>query len=442
MTQEVGYIELFRRNTDFRNLFFGRLISLFGDWFNLLAILAMLRAFGDESALSFAGVLVVKTLPAVVAPAAGVLVDRLPRRALMMGADALRALVVVCMLGLVWVPSIPLLYALVVAQTLLGSLFEPARNAILPDLVRPEELTAANTATAASWSLMLALGAATGGVFTELFGWQAALVLDASTYVVSVAFLAFIKDPPRTTPAASVDLWDSLGVRDLWQGAAWLTQRPRVWSLALVKPVWQVTGARTLVLTLLGEGAFSLAGYPLLGVTLLYVGRGIGTGVGPFVARALTKSRPAAMEKAIWVGFLMGGVFYVALGVAPALWVAIIAVIFAHLGGATIWVFSSIRLQQLVPSRVRGRVFSAEHAGFTFIMAASISGFGPLGDGLPLWLADVGWVSDWGGPKAVTGRILAVGLGALTLIPLVLWGVRGALLGWAGVDSAESDDPS
>lgn len=435
MNPEVGYLELFRGNPDFRNLFAGRLISLFGDWFNLLAILVMLRAFGDHSAIAFAGVLVVKTLPAVVSPVAGVLVDRLPRRSLMMGADALRALIVVGMVGLAWYPSIPILYALVVAQTMLGSLFEPARNALLPDLVKPEELTAANAASAASWSLMLALGSAVGGLFTEAFGWQAALVLDAATYVVSVAFLAFVRDPPRVAPdRAHRDWLAAIGVRDLIEGARWMMQRPRVWTLALVKPVWQVTGARTLVLTLLGEGAFAIAGYPLVGVTLLFAARGVGTGFGPVLARALTRSRPAAMERAIFVGFAVGGLFYVAVGLAPSLWFALVPLVLAHLGGATIWVFSSIRLQQTVPSEVRGRVFSAEHAGFTLIMAASLSLFGPLGDAMPVWLADLAWVADWGGPAAVTGRVLAVILGAVTLIPLGLWGLRGAVLGWARAD--------
>ena len=240
VAEQVGIGELFRSNRDFRNLFFGRLVSLFGDWFNLLAILALLRALGEDSANAVAILLVAKSLPALIAPLAGVLVDRLPRRQLMIAADAVRALVVLAMLGLTWFPSIPVLYGLVVVQTLLGSLFEPARNAILPDLVRPNALTAANAASAASWSLMLAIGSALGGLFTDAFGWQAALVLDAATYVGSVAFLAHVRDPGSRRPAAVArGLLGALGLLDLVEGFRFMVQRPRIWTLALVKPLWQ-----------------------------------------------------------------------------------------------------------------------------------------------------------------------------------------------------------
>lgn len=434
--RQVGVVELFRTNGDFRGLFFSRLISLFGDWFNLLAIVAMLRAFGETSAVAIAAVLVLKSLPALAAPLAGVLVDRLPRRALMMGADACRALVVLGMVGLAWWPSLSVLYILIVLQTLLGSLFEPARNALLPDLVRPQALTAANAASAASWSLMLAIGASLGGLFTDAFGWQAALLLDAATYLGSVLFLATIREPqveraPRTAPGG----WLArLGVIELWEGLRYMAGRPRVWTLVLVKPTWQITGARVLVLTLLGEGVFLVTGWPLLAVSVLFVARGIGTGLGPFVSRWLTRSRPAAMEWALIPAFVVSFVFYGLAGLAPSLWIAAPAVLIAHLGGATVWVFSSIRLQQIVPSAVRGRVFSVEHAGLALVMAAATGVFGPLADILPAHIdpAVFRWMEPSGEPAFVTARLLMIALAGLTVVPLGAWALRGWWLGYGG----------
>ena len=103
----------------------------------------------------------------------------------------------------------------------------------------------------------------------------------------------------------------------------------------------------------------------MLGVTFLYVARGVGTGLGPFGARALSRSVPAAMERMIGYGFAMGAGFYLVLPLAPNLAFAALIVALAHLGGATVWVFSSIRLQQVVPTSVRGRVFAFENAAFT-----------------------------------------------------------------------------
>lgn len=433
--RQTGYLELLGGNADFRNLFVGRLVSLFGDWFNLLAILAMLRAFGADSAMAFAGVLIVKTLPAVIAPVAGVLADRLPRRSLMIAADLARAVVVLGMVGLAWFPSVFLLYTLVVLQTMLSGVYEPARNAIFPDLVKPSELTAANALSAASWSVMLGLGSAAGGLFTDAFGWQPALVLDAATYLVSAAFLVFVREPAveRQAQVGTGGLLDRIGVTELWYGATWMARRPRVWTLALVKPVWQLTGARTLVLTLLGETAFLVAGWPLFAVSVLYVARGVGTGLGPFFSRWLTASDPVAMERAIGWSFLVAAVGYVAVGFSPVLLVAVGAVVLSHLGGATIWVFSSIRLQQITPSAVRGRVFAAEHAGMTLVMAASTGVFGDVADRVEGWLGpiEVAWFPGEGA-AALTARGLAVALGAITAVPLILWWVRGAVLGWGG----------
>ena len=436
----VGYADLFRNNRDFRNLFAGRVVSLFGDWFNLLAILAMLRAFGDDSSTGFAIVLILKTLPAVFAPVGGVLADRLPRRSLMVFADLARAAVVFAMLGLVLVPRVELLYGLVVVQTLLSAVFEPARNALFPDLVKPEELTAANAISSATWSLMLAVGSAAGGLATDVFGWQIALLLDAVSYLVSAGFLMRIREPEvaREPRVHEPGLFEVLGIADFVRGAQFVLSRPQIWSLALVKPTWQLTGARTLVLTRLGETAFSVAGWPFASVALLYVARGIGTGMGPILSRWLTASEPAAMERAILVAFVVAGAGYGLLGLAPSFPVALGLVIAAHLGGATIWVFSTIRLQQLTPSAVRGRVFSAEHAGQTLMMAASTGMFGQLDDQLG---AQIGaWFEPWvpGDATGLSARAMALGLGVLTLVPAAVWAVRGAMLGWARSEPPDS----
>ena len=145
--QHVGYVELLTENRNFRRLYLARLVSLFGDWFNLLAALALLRAIGAESAGAFGGVLILKMLPsALLAPVAGVLADRFSRRALMMGADLLRAVIVAGMLSALWFPDPRLVYVLLGLQAAVSVFFEPARSAILPDIVRPEELTAELTA--------------------------------------------------------------------------------------------------------------------------------------------------------------------------------------------------------------------------------------------------------------------------------------------------------
>jgi MFS family permease len=349
-------------------------------------------------------------------PVAGVLVDRFSRRRIMLISDGVRLGVVLCMLGLSVFPSVSLLYALVIGQTLAAAFFEPARSALLPDIVRPEELTAANAMGAAMWSTMLALGSAAGGLLTATLGWQAALVVDALSYLLSMWLLYGIREPELDLPGLGEGVLPAVvdGFGQLVYGARYVWERPRVLTLALVKGGWCLAGSMTLVLTLLGEQKWPVAGSTVLGVTVLYVARGIGTGMGPFGARALSHSVPSAMERMIGYGFVMGAAFYLLLPFSPNLLVAAVVVALAHLGGATVWVFSSIRLQQLVPTEVRGRVFAFENAMFTVVMSVSTGVYGVL--------VDKGLVSL----EQLTGS-----LGGLLSISAVLWWARGRRYGWA-----------
>jgi len=421
--QHASPLAVLRQNPNFRRLFLARLVSLFGDWFNTLAVLALLRELGGLSASAFGWVLILKTLPSIVAaPAAGVLADRISRRSILIGADAARALIVAAMLGLMVYPSVGLLYLLVVAQSAVGVFFEPARNAMLPDIVRPEELTSANVLGAAAWSTMLALGSAAGGLLTAAAGWEAALVVDVGTYLLSMVLVMGVHEPPWERSAGSgggLRRW--LGISDIAAGLQYLAQRPRVLSLTLVKSGWTIAGGITLVLTTLGEQVYPLAGKAILGVSVLYVARGLGTGTGPFLARWISRSEPVAMEKLIGPAYLCGAVFYLGVAGAGSIWVAAVMVALAHLGGATAWVFSSIRLQQLVPTAVRGRVFAAEAAAFTGMMALSTWTYGQLIDRS---IADL--------------STLTAALGVSLLLPAGLWWLRGRALGWAG-DDAEAE---
>ena len=106
MATPIGYLALLRTNRNYRWLWLGTLVSFLGDWFNLIALYTLtlqLSPGGGELALGV--VIIIKTLPlALASPLAGVLVDRVNRRRAMIGADLLRAVVVlglpICAVGL------------------------------------------------------------------------------------------------------------------------------------------------------------------------------------------------------------------------------------------------------------------------------------------------------------------------------------------------------
>src|SRR5213078_334763 len=92
------YLALLRRNRNFRLLYIGQTISQLGDWFNTVAVYALLLDL-TGSATAVAWMLIVQMLPiGIVGPLAGVVVDRLNRRRIMITADVLRGCVILGLL--------------------------------------------------------------------------------------------------------------------------------------------------------------------------------------------------------------------------------------------------------------------------------------------------------------------------------------------------------
>ena len=366
-TEQIGYWQLLTQNRNFARVYFARLISLFGDWFNLLAVMVLMRELGQEGAAVLGGIFVSKSLAnLIMLPFSGVIVDRFSRKWAMLLSDLGRSFIVALMFLVLIYPSVWMIYGLLLMQSALSAFFEPARSALLPDIVSKEELTAANALGAATWSAMLAIGSAFGGVFTELFGWKWALAVDVGTYLVSALILLKVIEPSFEKK----ETVDFLG--EMKEGLLYLKNRFAVWTLAVAKALWSIVGSVTVLLTLMGEGKYRLEAGAMISVAVLFMARGIGTGLGPIVSRALSRSDPETMERFINRGYLLGMLFFCLIPFVDSIWLVGCCLIGGHIGGATVWVFSSIRLQQLVETEIRGRIFSWELVFFLLVNICSI----------------------------------------------------------------------
>jgi MFS family permease len=368
----AGYVELIRRNRDFRLLWLGQVVSQLGDWFDTIALFTLvLRLTGSGRAVGL--VLVARFLPSVVlGPLSGVFADRFNRRTLMIASDAARALVVLGFLFVRRPEHVWLVYVLTVLQLGLSSFFEPARSAAIPSIVRERELVTANAISSVTWSAMLTLGAAFGGPVTAWFGTDAAFVIDSLTYVLSALLIASVRLPRRATrEKRKLTLSKALGVTDTLEGLRYVRKRPRVLAVLLVKPAWGLGGGILTLLPVFGEKVFPVAGSAAAGMSVLYFARGIGTAVGPVLVRRLHGETRGQMQRAIGISFVIAGVFYVSFGSSQSFALALLWLAVAHMAGSTLWVFSTVLLQSTVEDNFRGRVFAAELTLMTLAMAAS-----------------------------------------------------------------------
>lgn len=401
----AGYIELLRGNFSFRQVWLGQVVSQMGDWFNTIALYTIiLNLTGSGRAVGL--LLVARFLPSFFfGSLSGVVADRFSRRSIMIISDLLRAVVVLGFLFVRRADQLWIIYFLTVLQLGLSTFFEPAKTAAIPSLVSDRELVAANAISSVTWSVMLTLGAAIGGVVTGLFGTDVAFILDALTYLLSAALIASVKMPNRPRGAKTrLTVKRALGITETIEGARYVKRRPRVLALLLVKPAWGLGGGILTILAVFGEKIFPVGRSAATGIGVLFAARGIGTAVGPIVARRISGEGKQRMLFTIGIAFLIGGAFYMAFGAARSFVLALIVLGLAHTGGSILWVFSTVLLQREVADNFRGRVFAAELALLTLTMAASNYVTGELLDRFGL------------SPRAV-----AIGIGACFLLPGVAW---------------------
>lgn len=378
-------LAVLRHNPQFRKLWYAQVVSQAGDWLNRLAVLTLIADLGGPgAALSVGGLfsleLALRLAPAgLIGPFAGPAADRLPRRLVMVLADLSCAAVVLCMLLVRRSEDLPLLYGLLLCQSSLAIFFHTARSGALPSTVRREDLHDAIALSAATWSVMLALGTSLGGLLMLVLSLRGIFWLDAGTYVLSALILSRLR-LPKVGEHPEVFRWrDALLLTEIRRG--WRhARRLGVGPVLFAKSFWGGGGGYLVMIPILGSTRFAETGGDggELGRTgfatgMLYAARGVGTCFGPILGRRFVGTSDRALLRLVSGGFLVAGTGYALVPFCGSLWAACACVVLAHLGGSSIWVSSAAHWQRHVESEYRGRVYALELLGMTLMF--SLGGF-------------------------------------------------------------------
>lgn len=402
----IGYLELIKDNSNFRLLWIGQIISLLGDWFNLIASASLIAAL-SQSGTAIGGLFVVRMLaPFLASPIAGVVADRYNRKHILIITDITRALTVIGFLFIRDASQLWLLYLLTAIQLGISGFFFPTRNAILPDIVSQRGLGAANAISSATWSVMLAFGAALGGLVSGTWGIYPAFTIDALTFLLSAVFIIQIKYQPEPGIGSSEKTISS-ALQQYVDGLRYLKHHVDILFISLHKGANAlfVAGGFQVVQVAIAEKVFVIGEGGGIGLGLMFAIAGVGTGIGPILARRFTGDRDRPLRVAIMLSYFMTTVGLVII--APLFsfnWV-LAGMILRGIGGGIAWVFSTQLLLQLAPNRVRGRIFATEFAIFSLMAAASAATTGGAMDASLSISAIIWWMSG------------------LALLPGVLWAV-------------------
>lgn len=440
----VGYKELLKGNRNFRNLWAGQLISELGTWFSFIAELGLVRMLSGSSLMTTA-LLVARLLPfLLVAPIAGVLADRCSRKQIMIAADLMRAVIAVAYViaGLIGSP-----WLVVACSALMASLtmfFEAAKNASIPNMVTPHELLTANVLMFSTRFLQYTLGSALGGLTAAQFGYNAAFIVNALSFVGSALFIlpiaASATRQSRDDKAAPVEAVDPMSAEaaaitpitgseqpftpakagfgaDLREGLRYIWRTPFVRAVILVNIGWGCGGGMTAILfDRIGGHIFAESGdrgdwY----VAALFTAGGAGVFLGMLLTRRVGIWITDEQRAGRFIGWalLVHGVLFSVAGLMPtlalmALWVAASRVVLGAEFG-----FQETMMMRVLPDDYRGRVFSTDRSLELATMAIST--------------IVTGWLLTWFGARSlmILSGLLSAGPGLLWL--LSLWLARFAV---------------
>ena len=359
---------------DFRLLWIGTVVSFLGDGVYIVAIAwQVYDQWNRPSAL--AGVGIAWSLPQVVfVLGSGVLSDRFDRRKLLITADVIRGLSIAGLATLVTLDLLQLwhVYGLVALFGVGQSLYGPAHNSILPDLVPADQLVQANSLAQFSRPFaMTLLGPALGGMLVGTVGAGLAFYIDAGTFAFSALMLLLMRTVTRAAPEGGhASVW-----HDAREGLRFVFARPWLWagmaaatiSLLCTWGPWEVL-VPYLVKNELGGSAGAL------GLVFAAGGAGAVLAAVTMGQRDLPR-RPITMLYWAWA---ISAFAIIGFGVSGAIWHAMVASFVMESGITVLLVLWYTVLQRLVPSSILGRVSSLDWLISVAGVPASFALVGPI----------------------------------------------------------------
>jgi len=292
------------------------------------------------------------TLPFVLfAVPAGLLADRLSRRWLMAGAESLRAVALLATLGLIalgWI-TLPLLGFLGFVAVCGTVVYSVAAPALVPSLVAPTALPAANARIELARTIAFAAGPALGGLLVGWVGAGPAFGIAAALSVVAVVLLAGLREPARAQMRRRAPL------QEIREGAEFVFRHPLLRPVFFTQFIFNV--AWFVILAVFVPYAVRHLGLSASGVGTTLAMYGVGMVAGALAATRIMRRLP--FGTVIGLGPVTGFVASAVIALTTVFPTSLLAGLgFFLLGaGPILWVISTTTLRQSVtPPRLLGRV--------------------------------------------------------------------------------------
>lgn len=409
---------------DFTLVWWGQMVSQIGDGVSKLALLWFVYSItGSPLKTTVIGLL--QTLPPILfGPFIGVIVDRLPKKLLLISSDLIRAVVLGVVPCLISVDSFSIerLYVLVFIHAMASAVFGPALTASIPSLVARNEFTAANALLQTTTSIGIIIGPALSGVGIATMSSQEVLCVNAVSYVVSAICFLFIRFPwSESQLTEGNSLSNTLG--DVMDGFRFVLVRQRM-ILMLIGAASMYTFATSAFSTLFpvfGKKLLDLGpievGYlwSAFGVGLLLVSLGLVSVSGWTLQRRIQAMAASSLVS----GLAMLGLVWTTNRMVAALLMIIIG-----MGAGTLTPIAWGVIQEISPTILLGRVLAIYNLG---AMASAIAG-----------MTLFGWTTQEFGERP---SVIGIGIGLFLTAVVAARVVRWMRSNWTGRPPLEDSEP-
>jgi MFS family permease len=350
-----------RRHRDFRLLYTGRLVSSFGNMITGVAIPYQAYVI-TRSPLAVGLFGIVQLVPLLtLAFLGGALADAFDRRRLVQFTELALALLSAALLvnSLLPHPQLWLLYVVAALASGLDALQRPALDAILPRLVERDELTSAGALEELRGTLGMVLGPAAAGVLIAGIGLPSTFGVDVATFVVSLAALRLMRAVPPPVDA------DRPSLRRVVEGLQYARSRPELMGTYLVDFVAMFFGMPSALYPALAVQFAHEEGHIAAATVLGFLWSA--PAAGAFLA-SLTSGWSRRVHRHGLAVILAAGVWGLAMaavGVAPALPLALVFLALAGGADAVSGLFRSVIWNTTIPDELRGRLASIELVSYS-----------------------------------------------------------------------------
>ena len=354
------------RSPRYSRLWLGQLISSFGDTLHYIALVVLVFELSGQG-VAVAGLVATEIAPVLLlAPIAGVVIDRFSRKGILIGADLFRGALV---LSLLWPQGVWHAYLVAAGLSAGNVFFGPALNAVIPVLTTPEQRLAANSVSWSTGRLVQIVAASLAGGVIALVGTAPAFALNAASFIASAGFIASLDIPAH---AGQISSGARRGLRSYFGDALYGLRFARrdffVSRLLAVQSLASfAVGATGAMLVVLSERHLR---QPPEGFAWLIGAIGVGALLGPLIPNLFARD----YRDARWliVPYLVRGVGDVLIAVFTPLPIALFILFVYGLNTSTGMVVFSSTIQSAIPDAVRGRVFTLLDVGWSAMRLLSL----------------------------------------------------------------------